>query len=104
LMFRASMSGEVERIGCLEARCIWSMWPGYLRDLPVSGSGVARAARDPDGHPSASGHAFIAGPPAARERTGAGSGSPDLIRSRRIVSKTFFPQVERRRDGEWWEV
>jgi hypothetical protein len=33
MLFRASMSRELEEIGCLDvARCIWSMWPGYLRE------------------------------------------------------------------------
>src|SRR5207253_1476896 len=33
MLFRTSMSRELEEIGCLEgARTIWSMWPGYLRE------------------------------------------------------------------------
>ncbi len=105
MLFRTSMSREMEEIGCLEgARCIWSMWPGYLRE--PSGERL-RAWLDGLGIPMrihhASGHAFI----------------PDLQRlvralePRRVVPihsfggdrfEEFFPRVERRRDGEWWEI
>jgi len=105
MLFRASMSRELEEIGCLEeARCIWSMWPGYLRE--PSGERL-RAWLDQLGIPMvihhASGHAFI----------------PDLQRLVRALApgrvvpihsfggdrfEEFFPRVERRRDGEWWEI
>ena len=105
MLFRASMSRELEEIGCLEgARCIWSMWSGYLRE--PSGERL-RAWLDRLGIPMrihhASGHAFI----------------PDLQRLVRALApdrvvpihsfggdrfEDFFPRVERRRDGEWWEV
>lgn len=105
MLFRASMSRELEEIGCLEgARCIWSMWPGYLRG--PSGERL-RAWLDRLGIPvlihHASGHAYI----------------PDLQRLVRALAPSrvvpihsfagdrfgnFFPRVEQRRDGEWWEV
>ena len=105
MLFRASMSRELEAIGCLEgARCIWSMWPGYLRE----DSGKALVAflerhSIPLTIHHASGHAFI----------------PDLQRLVRALApnrvvpihsfagdrfEDFFPRVEQRRDGEWWEV
>jgi ribonuclease J len=105
MLFRDSMRRELEEIGCLGgARCIWSMWPGYLREL--SGDRL-RGWLDRLGIPMviqhASGHAFIS----------------DLQRfvhalaPRRVVPihsfagdrfEAFFARVERRRDGEWWEV
>ncbi len=105
MLFRTSMSRELEEIGCLEgARAIWSMWPGYLRE--ASGERL-RAWLDRLGIPMvirhASGHAFI----------------PDLQRlvtalaPHRVVPihsfagdrfEEFFPRVERRRDGERWEI
>jgi len=105
MLFRGSMSRELEEIGCLEeACCIWSMWPGYLRE--PSGERL-RAWLEQLGIPMvihhASGHAFI----------------PDLQRlvralaPRRVVPihtfagdrfAEFFPRVERQADGVWWEV
>jgi len=105
MLFRVSMSRELEEIACLESAClIWSMWPGYLRE--PSGERL-RAWLDRLGIPMvihhASGHAFI----------------PDLQRLVRALApdrvvpihsfagdrfEEFFPRVERRRDGEWWDV
>ena len=105
MLFRASMSRELEEIACLEgARVIWSMWPGYLRE--PAGERL-RAWLERLGIPRlihhASGHAYVA----------------DLQRLVRALApdrvvpihsfagdrfEKFFPRVERRRDGEWWEV
>jgi ribonuclease J len=105
ILFRPSMSHELEAIGCLEgALAIWSLWLGYLRE--PSGERL-RAWLDRLGIKMvihhASGHAFI----------------PDLQRlvsalaPDRVVPihsfaadrfEAFFPRVERRRDGEWWDV
>src|SRR6266849_3820183 len=102
MLFRASMSRELEEIGCLEgAHCIWSMWPGYLRE--PSGERL-RAWLDRLGIPMvihhASGHAFI----------------PDLQRLVRALAplrvvpihsfagdrfEKFFPHVDRQADGVW---
>lgn len=105
MLFRASMSRELEELRCLErARCIWSMWPGYLHE--TSGQRL-REWLDRMGIPMvihhASGHAYIA----------------DLQRLVRALAphrvvpihswagdrfEKYFSNVERRRDGEWWEV
>ena len=105
MLFRASMSRELEGIGCLEeARCIWSMWPGYLRE--PSGERL-RAWLDQLGISMvihhASGHAFI----------------PDLQRLVRALApgrvvpihsfagdrfEEFFRRVDRQTDGVWWSV
>jgi len=105
MMFRGSMSREVEEMRCLEgAHAVWSMWPGYLGE--PSGERLRgwldRLGITMDIH-HASGHAFI----------------PDLQRLVRALApdrvvpihsfagdrfENFFPRVERRRDGEWWEV
>ena len=105
MIFRTSMIGELEGIGCLEgAHVLWSMWPGYLKDK--SGERLTRF-RENYGIPitisHASGHAYI----------------PDLQRFADALSpirlvpihtfagerfEEFFGQVERRPDGQWWEV
>jgi ribonuclease J len=98
------MSGEVERIGCLEARCIWSMWPGYLRE---SSGQRLRAWLARLGIPMvihhASGHAFIADLQRLVSALAPARVVPiDSFAADRF--EDFFPRVERRRDGEWWEV
>jgi ribonuclease J len=103
--FRVSMAKEMETAGCLEgARAVWSMWPGYLRD----GSGQRlRDWLDERGIPMvvhhASGHACI--PDLQRLVTAVAPARVVPIHSEagdRFVE--FFPRVERRADGQWWEV
>ena len=104
-LFRASMSREVADMGCLKgARAVWSMWPGYLQE--PSGRPLQQFLRENsvplDVH-HASGHAHV----------------PDLqrlvsaLRPGRVVPihtsaserfEEFFPRVEQRGDGEWWDV
>ena len=105
LLFRESMAQEIEQIGCLEgAQAVWSMWPGYLRGE----SGQPFAAwldrmEIPLHHHHASGHAYL--PDLQR--------LVDALAPRRVVPihsfegdrfSEFFPRVDRRDDGEWWEV
>jgi ribonuclease J len=105
MLFRGSMSREVEAIGCLEdASCIWSMWPGYL-EVP-SGERL-RAWLDRLGIPMvihhASGHAFIAD----LQRLVIALAPARVVPIHTFAAdrfETFFPCVERHRDGEWWEV
>ena len=105
MLFRGSMSRELEQAGCLDdATAVWSMWPGYL-DNP-SGQRLQafldRLAIPLVQHHS-SGHASI----------------PDLQRlvtaidPKRLVPihsfagdrfVDFFPRVDRQHDGVWWEV
>jgi len=105
MLFRGSMARELEQIDCLEgARLLWSMWPGYLRERSgealnsfLDGHGI-----DMEIHHS-SGHAHI----------------PDLLRLVEALEPTrvvpihsfagdrfeeFFPRVDRKHDGDWWQV
>jgi len=105
LLFRESMAREIEEIGCLKgAHAVWSMWPGYLREK----SGQRFKAwldrmQIPLHHYHASGHAYL--PDLQR--------LVDALAPGRIVPihsfegdrfSEFFPRVDRRDDGEWWEV
>lgn len=103
--FRLSMAKELTAAGCLNgAHVVWSMWPGYLRE--ASGQRL-RAWLDEHGIPlvvhHASGHASI--PDLQR--------LVDALAPGRVVPihsfagdrfGEFFPRVERRADGQWWEV
>ncbi|MFQ5700191.1 MAG: MBL fold metallo-hydrolase [Myxococcota bacterium] len=105
LLFRGSMAREIEKIGCLEgAHALWSMWPGYLRKQ--SGQQL-QAWLDrlaiPLHHHHSSGHAYL---PDLRRLV-------DALAPERVVPihsfegdrfSEFFPRVDRRADGEWWEV
>ena len=105
MLFRGSMRGEVEAMGCLEgAGAVWSMWPGYLEQ--PSGQelkGCLKRLGIPMVTHHSSGHASIA----------------DLVRlaeamnPERIVPihstaadrfQDWFPRVERRQDQEVWQV
>jgi ribonuclease J len=105
MTFRFSMARELDAAGCLEgATCIWSMWSAYL-EQPY-GQELRRwlAARGiPVERHHASGHAPVADLQRLVSR----------LRPRRVVPMhtsaperfpSLFPGVERRSDGEWWEV
>lgn len=105
MTFRASMATDLERAGCLaEARLVWSMWPGYLRDERMIDF---REFLDRHQIPltvlHASGHATV----------------EDLVRlaeamqpARIVPIHTAHPELfagifghaELHRDLEWWEV
>ena len=104
-LFRGSMARELQQIGCLGgARVVWSMWHGYLRNDPGSKlTEFLEREEIPMVSHHASGHAYV----------------PDLQRlvaalaPKRVVPihsfagdrfAEFFPRVDRRTDGEWWEV
>jgi ribonuclease J len=105
MLFRGSMARELDAAECLGgAHLAWSMWPGYLRDE----GGVAlqaflhERAISMSMHHS-SGHASV---PDLRRFV-------DALRPGRVVPiHTFagdrftdlFPRVDRRQDGEWWQV
>lgn len=105
MLFRSSMSRELVAAECLDgAHLAWSMWPGYLRDE----SGVALQAflgaqEIPLSVHHSSGHAFV---PDLRRLV-------DALEPGRVVPihsfagdrfGELFPRVDRRQDGEWWQV
>lgn len=105
MLFRGSMARELEQIDCLEdAKLLWSMWPGYLRE---SSGAALKSFLDSHGIDMAihhsSGHAYI----------------PDLQRlvealdPARVIPihsfagdrfEKFFPRIDRKHDGDWWQV
>ena len=105
MLFRASMSRELEKIGCLEgARCIWSMWPGYLRE--PSGERLRAwldRLRIPMRFHHASGHAYISD----LQRLVSALAPSRVVPIHSFAGdrfEEFFLRVERRRDAEWWDV
>jgi ribonuclease J len=105
MMFRASMAHELDQPELLrQAKIVWSMWPGYLKN--ESGQRF-EAWRTERGIPllihHSSGHAHV--PDLQR--------LVDAIAPQRVVPihsfagdrfAEFFPRVERRADGDWWDV
>jgi ribonuclease J len=99
------MMQDLEKAGCLDgAHLIYSLWPGYLkqdRQLPflewLQGRGI------PLVHCHTSGHA-----PVADLQKFAKAIAPKMLvpihsfETRRF--KEFFDNVERKEDGQWWEV
>lgn len=105
LLFRPSMSGDLERAECLEgARLIWSQWDGYLVDPRFKAFLDWRDRHSvPMTRVHTSGHASIAD---LKLLAGA-------IDARRLVPihsfetaryGEFFSRVEPHEDGQWWEV
>ena len=105
LTFRGSMTRELEQADCLtDAHAVWSLWAGYL-ERP-SGEAVRRwleRHRIPLTVMHASGHATVAD---LQRLTAA-------IQPGRVVPihtlapwrfHDFFPRVELRADGEWWDA
>jgi ribonuclease J len=105
MLFRISMARELEKADCLEgAGIVWSMWPGYLQGA----SGVAldrfreANAISMDIH-HASGHAHISD----LQRMVTALAPKRLVPMHSSASHRFgefFPGVELRADGVWWEV
>jgi ribonuclease J len=103
--FRHSMAAELIRAGCLEnARLVWSLWPGYLKDesgrallavLAEQGVGLAI-------HHS-SGHAYIPDLRRLVEAVVPGRVVPMHSEATDHFAR-FFPRVERHADREWWPV
>lgn len=103
--FRHSMAGELEKADCLDgARCLWSMWPGYL---DRERGGGLRSWLDQVGIPldviHASGHASVGDLQRLVDALDPErvvpihTAAPELFADR-------FPRVERHVDGEWWGV
>ncbi len=105
MSFRGSMAAELHTADCLRGgHAVWSMWAGYLRN--ASGEKL-QAFLGERGIPlsihHSSGHAFV---PDLRRLV-------DALAPRRLVPihsfagdryAELFPRVDRRQDGEWWNV
>lgn len=105
MLFRASMGRELASAGCLGgATAIWSMWPGYLRE--PSGVALTSFLADhaiPLAIHHASGHAFIAD----LQRLVAGLAPAQVVPIHSFATDRFaefFPRVDRKADGQWWDV
>lgn len=104
-LFRESMSPEFDEIGVpADSALVWSMWSGYLE----SESGE-RLAEFCDRHDiafsvaHASGHAQVADLQGLVESMRPGRVIPIHTENANSYG-ALFPQVEVRRDGEWFEV
>jgi ribonuclease J len=105
MTFRESMATDLERAGCLaDARLVWSMWPGYLDG---DKRGELRAFCDRHSIPMTMQH--VSGHAAVKDLQRLAT----AIRPHRIVPihtsaperfREYFPNVERRSDGQWWSV
>lgn len=104
-LFRISMARELAKTNCLDgASAVWSMWPGYLRE--ATGATLLRFFDEhsiPMVTHHASGHAFVED---LRRLV-------DSIAPQRVVPihsfagdrfGDLFPRVDRKLDGEWWDV
>src|SRR5262249_39096782 len=105
MTFRSSMIRELEAARCLKGgRAVWSLWPGYLGQpsSELLHEFLQRHGIELKIHHS-SGHANL--PDLRRLVT-------SLAPARVVPIHSFggdrfhelFPRVERRADGEWWEV
>jgi len=105
MVFRPSMQRDLEKAKCLQgARLIYSLWPGYLQRAGLRSfhewlqkSGIRLV------HCHTSGHAS----PRALQRFAKAIAPKMLIPIHSFEAKRFkefFDNVERKKDGEWWEV
>lgn len=105
LTFRGPMARELDRVGCVDgSACVWSMWKGYLeRDRGRELAAWLEKQRIPLRMIHASGHATvrdlqrIVTALAPNRVVPVHSFAPDRF-------PEFFPRVESRPDGEWWEI
>ena len=105
MLFRPSMMSDMDKAGCLQgARLIYSLWPGYLKREEHRSFREWLDRHDiPLVHCHTSGHAS----------------TQDLQRFAKAIApkmlvpihsfktgqfKDFFENVERKKDGQWWEV
>jgi ribonuclease J len=105
MLFRPSMTRDLEQAGCLEGAClIYSLWPGYLkqeRQRPFLRWLERRQI--PLVHCHTSGHASV-----TDLKKFAKAIAPKMLvpihsfETKRF--KEFFDNVERKKDGQWWEV
>lgn len=105
MLFRPSMTRDLEQAGCLKgAHVIYSLWPGYLkqeRQRPFLE--WLERHKIPLTHCHTSGHASI-----TDLKKFAKAVAPKILvpihsfETKRF--KEFFDNVERKEDGKWWEV
>jgi ribonuclease J len=105
LLFRGSMTRELDVAGCLDgAACVWSMWPGYL-DKP-SGErlqawrgrrGIALSVAHASGHATVTDLQRLATAVDARRVVPVHTAHPELFPS-------LFERVDPAVDGQWWSV
>ncbi|MDA9982978.1 MBL fold metallo-hydrolase [Gammaproteobacteria bacterium] len=105
MLFRASMMRELDQPDILDqAQVVWSMWPGYLEnDSGQRFKDWLKTLSIPLVVHHSSGHAYV--PDLQR--------LVDALAPARVVPihsfagdrfEEFFARVERRADGEWWDV
>lgn len=105
LLFRQSMTRDLERAKCLDgARLFYSLWEGYLRE-PRMQPFLNWLDRHeiPMGIIHTSGHAS----PADLQRFAKAINTKTLVPIHSFVPERFaeiFDNVTRKRDGEWWPV
>ncbi|HXV79747.1 MAG TPA: MBL fold metallo-hydrolase [Candidatus Binatia bacterium] len=105
MLFRPSMSGELEKAGCLgDAKLIYSLWPGYLNRKEL------RSFREwlekhgiPLTHCHTSGHAS----PQDLQRFAKAIAPKMLVPIHSFAThrfEEFFENVQMKEDRQWWEV
>lgn len=105
MLFRPSMTRDLEQAACLKAaHVIYSLWPGYLkREQQHSFLEWLDSHHIPLAECHTSGHAFISDLQAF-----ANALNPKMLVPIHSFEtgrfKEFFDRVERKEDGQWWEV
>ena len=105
MVFRGSMAPELERVGCLAgASAVWSMWPGYLeRESSERLRGFLDRNEIPLSVVHASGHATLAD----LKRLAGEIDARRVVPIHTLAPEEYdrhFAHVQRKADGEWWEV
>jgi ribonuclease J len=105
MLFRPSMRHDLERAECLEnARLIYSLWPGYLKQKREQPFLEWLKKRDiPLAHCHTSGHAS----PQDLQRYAKAIAPKILVPIHSFATKRFkdfFDNVEMKEDGQWWEM
>ncbi|MEI8194536.1 MAG: MBL fold metallo-hydrolase [Phycisphaerae bacterium] len=105
MVFRPSMMQDVEKAGCLNgARLIYSMWRGYLDDRKQKPFLDWLKQREiPLVHCHTSGHASVGDLMKLRKRFSAAPVVP-IHTEQPGRYEEVFGNVQRHKDGEWWEV
>lgn len=104
LSFRASMAHEVEALNLGGASAVWAMWPGYL-ERPSSEKLHEFLERNsiPLSVAHASGHARVADLERLAQAVDPGYVVP-IHTEVPDAYERLHSRIERRSDGEWWEL